>query len=68
MVSGSDGPSENPWFDSAIPCSTSSRQIAGQPIAAANRCAGVVLPGPGGPLITINVGRAGAPSAGVTTG
>ena len=58
-VSSSPGAAVNPGVAWAMPSLISSRQIAGQPIAAASRCASVVLPAPGGPLTTTKMGVIG---------
>jgi hypothetical protein len=55
-VSSSPGAAVNPPVAWAMPSLISSRQIAGQPIAAASPCASVVLPEPGGPLTTTRIG------------
>ena len=59
-VKGSEGPGTKPGVVATMPSLISSRQRAGQPIAAANRCASVVLPDPAGPLTITKVGHAPA--------
>jgi hypothetical protein len=51
------GPGTKPGVVATMPSLISSRQRAGQPIVAANRCASVVLPDPAGPLTITKVGR-----------
>src|SRR5256885_15640231 len=58
-VSSSPGAAVNPGVAWTMPSLISSRQMAGQPIAAASRCASVVLPEPGGPLTITRVGSIG---------
>ncbi len=55
-VSSSPGAAVKPPVAWTMPSLISSRQIAGQPIAAASACASVVLPAPGGPLTTTRMG------------
>ena len=55
-VNSSPGAPVKPGVAWAMPCLISSREMTGQPSAAASSCASVVLPEPGGPLTTISVG------------